>query len=239
MNRIVWTFSFLCVVLLSSQGPPKVVGHSALIFDDSMLIIGGGVSNTRPNSTLWKYHFPSQMWKKLAGSTEPSSKSYHCTLGTGYGFQGAAGSTRTSLSCLHREQKGCSKLMAISKQHACFWEPTYEIFSNEEGNEIEMKTFRHSQEEPGLCFPHTTCSGGLSTSQAESLPSRQERTCYLDRSREEDLADNGLMENEESFSCLCPSSVDFREPPLVLLLGGKPLSSSSAVSFWQMELSSA
>ncbi|XP_020661262.3 leucine-zipper-like transcriptional regulator 1 isoform X1 [Pogona vitticeps] len=240
-----WKWDFTATTWSSirrSQGPPKMVGHSALIFEDSMLLFGGGVSNSRPNSTLWKYHFPSQMWKKLASSVEPSSKFYHCALGTGYGFQGTADSPRTSFSNLHREQRGCSKLLAISKQHACFWEqlhpePTYQIFSNEGGSEIEMKTFRHSQEEPGLCF--ATCSGKLSTSQAESVLSRQEKTFYLNCSREEDFADNGLTEKEERFGCLHPSSVDSGEPPVVLLLGGKPLSSSSAITFWQMGLNSA
>ncbi|KAJ7345908.1 hypothetical protein JRQ81_001858 [Phrynocephalus forsythii] len=241
-----WKWDFMATTwsnIRKSQGPPKVVGHSALTFEDSMLVFGGGVSHTRPNSTWWQFHFPSQMWKKLASSTEPLSKSYHCTLGTGYGFQRTADSPGTSLSCLHREQKGCSKCIALSKQHACFWqqvhqEPTYQIFSNEEGSEIEMKTFRHSQEETGLCFSHPTCSAELSTNQAESILSRQERTFYPNHSREEDLARVGLTEEEGSFGCLCPPRVAFREPPVVLLLGGKPLSSSSAVSFWQMELSS-
>ncbi|NXE72650.1 TEA3 protein, partial [Cochlearius cochlearius] len=47
----------------TSQGPPPVVGHASIVFKDSMLIFGGGISNSSPSDDLWKYHFPTQMWK--------------------------------------------------------------------------------------------------------------------------------------------------------------------------------
>ncbi|XP_008108092.2 rho GTPase-activating protein gacHH isoform X1 [Anolis carolinensis] len=223
-----------------SQGPPKMVGHSALIFKDSMLVFGGGVFNTRPSSTLWKYHFPSQMWKKLASLTDPSCKSYHCTLGIGLGFSGTDDAPRTPTSYLHPKEKGCSKLLAISKQHACFCEnhqePSYKTFSNEDGNEIEMKTFRHSQEQTRFCLFHTTSSEEMIDKQAVDIWCRKERTTYLNLAMEQEFSTTDLTEKDDSFSCSQPGSVDPGEPSAVLLLGGKPLSGSSAISFWQMEL---
>ncbi|KAH0621287.1 hypothetical protein JD844_022409 [Phrynosoma platyrhinos] len=240
-----WKWDFMAAnwsCIRRRQSPPKMVGHSALIFEDSMLVFGGGVFHTRPSSTLWKYHFSSQIWIKLASLTEPSSKSYHCTVGTGFGFSGTADSPRTSLSYLDPKEKGCSKLLAISKQHACFCEynhhqePRYQTFSNEDGSEIEMKTFYHSQELPKFCLFHTISSEELNAKQAPGILSRKGRLPYLSLSREQEFATTELTEKERNFSCSQPERVDIREPSAVLLLGGKPLSGSSAISFWQMEL---
>ncbi|NXC39993.1 LZTR1 regulator, partial [Penelope pileata] len=45
------------------QGPPPVVGHASVVFKDSMLVFGGGISNSSPSDDLWKYHFHTQTWK--------------------------------------------------------------------------------------------------------------------------------------------------------------------------------
>ncbi|XP_054826401.1 leucine-zipper-like transcriptional regulator 1 isoform X2 [Eublepharis macularius] len=244
-----WKWDFITTDWSSirrSQGPPKVVGHSALIFQDSMLVFGGGISNTKPNGTLWKYHFPSEMWKKLASPTDPnpSSKAYHCLLGLGYGFQERADSSCISLSyCLHQKEKRCSKILAISKQHSCFCEyfqtePTYQAFSNDDGNEIEMRTFHQLPTKPGLCSSQTTSNAELSSNEPAGLLSKKEQIPYLSLSREQqDLASLDLAEKETGFSCLNPDSVDIGGLSAVLfVIGGKPFSSSSAISFWQMEL---
>ncbi|NXM33299.1 LZTR1 regulator, partial [Oxyruncus cristatus] len=47
----------------TSQGPPPVVGHASIVCKDSVLIYGGGISNSSPNDDLWKYHFHTQTWK--------------------------------------------------------------------------------------------------------------------------------------------------------------------------------
>ncbi|NXM46861.1 GEFF factor, partial [Gymnorhina tibicen] len=47
----------------TSQGPPPVVGHASIVCKDSMLVFGGGISNSSPNDDLWKYHFHTQTWK--------------------------------------------------------------------------------------------------------------------------------------------------------------------------------
>ncbi|XP_053140682.1 uncharacterized protein LOC128340053 isoform X2 [Hemicordylus capensis] len=234
-----WDFMASHWSSIRSQGPPKVVGHTALVLEDSMLVYGGGVSNARPSNTLWKYHFPSQLWEKMATprDTKPSSKAYHCMVGFGSGFQRTAASSSTSLNYyLQPKEKHCSKLLAISKQHSCLCEyihqePMYETFSNEAGSEIEMETFCRPQEEPGSDLSQTTSNAELSENQTTGLLAQKERAC-LHLSREEEVT-----EREASISKLSPDSVDGSESSAVLLLiGGKPLSSSSAVSFWQMEL---
>ncbi|XP_044293916.1 tip elongation aberrant protein 3-like [Varanus komodoensis] len=234
-----WKWDFLAASWSSirrSQGPPKVVGHSALIFEDSMLVFGGGVSNARPSSTLWKYHFPTQTWKKMASTTDPSSKAYHCLLGTGYGFQITADAPGISLS--HPKEQGISKLALISKKHSCFCDfidrrPTYKPFSNEDEAEIEMTTFCQSQEEPGLCSFQTTSNIELSENEAADILSRKGHS-YLSPLREKEFTTVNPTEGQANISSgrvdsSCPSAV-------LLLLGGKPLSSSSAISFLQMQI---
>nr|XP_056717127.1 uncharacterized protein LOC130487648 [Euleptes europaea] len=243
-----WKWDFIATnwsSIRNSQGPPKVVGHSALIFQDSMLVFGGGISNAKPNGTLWKYHFPSEMWKKVACPRDgnPSSKAYHCLLGLGYGFQEVADSSSESLNyCLHRKEKHCSKLLAISKQHSCFCEyfqtePTYQAFSNDDGNEIEMSTFHQPQKEPEFCSLQTTSNAELSAIQPAGSLSKEEKISYLNLSMEQDHATLDLPEEAANFSYLNPDSVGICELSTVLLvIGGKPFSSSSAISFWKMEL---
>lgn len=239
-----WKWDFISASwsnIKRSQGPPKTVGHSALIFEDSMLIFGGGVSNMRPSNILWKYHFPSQMWKKLSSPREPnlSSKTYHCTLGIGSGFQGTADSSRMSLHCgLHPKEKRSSRLLAISKQHACFCEyirhqPTYEIFSNEDSCEIEMKTFYQSQQEPESCLSQTTFCEELSANQVAGILSGKEKRLCPSLSRKE----VPVLDHVEREAGLSPDSLDSsKSSPVLFLIGGKPLTSSSAISFWQMKL---
>lgn len=203
-----------------------------------MLNFGGGVSNSRPSNILWKYHFPSQIWKKLTSSREAnlSSKAYHCTLGIGCGFQATPDSSGMSLSyCLHRKEKRCSRLLALSKQHACFCEyirqePTYETFSNEDTCEIEMRTFCQSEEEPGFYLSQTTFNEELSASQAAGILSEKERRLCLSLSQEVPALE--LAEEVANY----PSPDSSESSPVLFLIGGKPLSSPSAISFWQMKL---
>lgn len=219
------------------------MGHSAVICQDSMLVFGGGISNTKPNGTLWEYHFPSEMWKKGASPKDgsPSPKAYHCLLGLGYGFSETAECVSHNY-CLHQKENRCSKLLAISKQHSCFCEyfqsaPTYQTFSNDDGNEIEMSTFHQPSEQPGFCSLQTTSNAELSANQPAGLFSKKEKISYLNLSVEQDHVTHDIPEEEKGFSCLNPDFVDIGELPAVLLVvGGKPFSSSSAISFWQVEL---
>ncbi|XP_060118752.1 uncharacterized protein LOC132589964 isoform X4 [Heteronotia binoei] len=243
-----WKWDFIAANWCSirrSQGPPKVVGHSALIFQDSMIVFGGGISNMKPNGTLWKYHFPSEMWEKKVGPKDgnPSCKAYHCLLGLGYGFQEMADASCVSLNCCsHRKEKRCSKLRAISKQHSCLCEyfqpgPAYRAFNNDDGNEIEMSVLHQPSKQPGFCSLQTISNAELSANQPAGLLSKKEKISYLDLSTEQDQVTPAAPEKEAGFNCLNSDRVDIGELSAVLfVVGGKPFSSSSAISFWQMEL---
>lgn len=233
---------FISAVFASSQGPPRMVGHSALILEDSMLVLGGGLSSNKPNSTLWQYHFPSQMWIKSPSPMALSSKAYHQMLPTGFGSQGAADCPLRSLGCLKPKEKGCSKLLTLSKQHTCFFEhlheePMYQILNNEGGSDIEMKTFcQSSRDSLGFTSYQTTSSAELNSDPAAELLC-EERTSYLNIAKGQEFATMDLTDGGSSLDTLKNECGDIYESSVVMLLvGGKPLSRSSAISFWQIEL---
>ncbi|XP_034278201.1 leucine-zipper-like transcriptional regulator 1 isoform X1 [Pantherophis guttatus] len=240
-----WMWDFIATNWSSirrSQGPPRVVGHSALILEDSMLVLGGGLSSNKPNSTLWQYHFPSQMWIKLPSPVALSSKAYHQMLPTGFGSQAAADCPLRSLGCLKSKEKRCSKLLTLSKQHTCFFEhlheePMYQILNNEGGSDIEMKTFcQSSRDSLGFTSYQTTSSAELNSDPAAELLC-EERTSYLNIAKEQEFATMDLTDRGSSLDTLKNERGDICESSVVMLLvGGKPLSSSSAISFWQIEL---
>ncbi|XP_068184783.1 rab9 effector protein with kelch motifs [Antennarius striatus] len=75
-------------------GPPRLVGHSAVAYKDSMLLFGGGESQNSPKNCLWRYDFSTQSWGQVAflpGSTPPE-KIYHCCTGLGPSYR--SGSVR-------------------------------------------------------------------------------------------------------------------------------------------------
>ncbi|KAM3851643.1 putative protein tag-53 isoform 2-T3 [Vipera latastei] len=240
-----WMWDFIATNWSSirrSQGPPRVVGHSALIWEDSMLVLGGGLSSTKPSSTLWQYHFPSQMWEKLPSPVAFSSKAYHQMLATGFGFQRAADCPLRSLACRKSKEKGCSKLLTLSKQHTCFCEhlhdePTYQILNNEGGSDIEMKTFcQSSRDSLGFSSYQTTSSAELNSDPAAEWLCK-ERTSHLNIAKEQDLATMDLRDGGSSLGSLKNECGDICESSVVMLLvGGRPLSSSSTILFWQIEL---
>ncbi|ETE70891.1 hypothetical protein L345_03292, partial [Ophiophagus hannah] len=240
-----WMWDFIATNWSSirrSQGPPRLVGHSALILEDSMLILGRGLSSTKPNNTLWQYHFPSQTWIKLPSPMALSSKAYHQMLPTGFGFQGAADCPLRLPGCLKSKEKRCSKLLMLSKQHTCFFEhfheePTYQILNNESGSDIEMKTFcQSSRDSLGFTSYQTTSSVELNSDPAAELLCKG-RTSYLNIAKEQEFATMALTDGESSLDTLQNECGDICESSVVMLLvGGKPLSSSPAISFWQVEL---
>ncbi|XP_075789184.1 uncharacterized protein LOC102448459 [Pelodiscus sinensis] len=226
-QRDLWKWDFMSCkwsAIRTSQGPPKVVGHSSVVFQDSMLTFGGGISSSRPNSSLWKYHFSSQRWEKLASTTEVnlSSKRYHCILGVGVGFQQMPVFSSASPSN-HWGPRGKEpqKLLAVSKQ----------AFSN--GNEIEMKTFSQPLELPGCCSIETP-------SEAEqSIWSKNEHLSHLISSKAQGLPEDIANRKGADAQLVQPTSLAATNgPDVLLLIGGKPWASLCEISLWQMELNS-
>lgn len=74
---------------MSSSGPSKLMGHSAVVYKDSMLLFGGGETQTAPTNCLWSLNLTTQMWERLPslpGSTAPCRIHHRC-VGLGPKFQ--------------------------------------------------------------------------------------------------------------------------------------------------------
>ncbi|XP_014454781.1 leucine-zipper-like transcriptional regulator 1 [Alligator mississippiensis] len=232
----------------TSQGPPKVVGHSSVVFRDSMLIFGGGISSSRPQSSLWKYHFSSQTWSKLAHTAKVnmSSKTYHCILGLGSSFQVAPeASCASPMNHWSEKHKDHRKLLRVSKQQACFGryfrqQPAYKAFSNEDVSEIEMKTFSQPLEPLGLRAFQTSADTELCAKKTESTLSKNKHLSHL-ISSEKDFVAAEVIEKRRGTEHQPVSPMDLAnssQPDILLLIGGKPLSGLCEISLWYMELDS-
>ncbi|XP_029766332.1 tip elongation aberrant protein 3-like isoform X1 [Terrapene carolina triunguis] len=251
-QRDLWKWDFTSCkwsTIRTSQRPPKVVGHSSVVFQDSMLTFGGGISNSRPNNSLWKYHFSSQIWEKLASTTEVilSSKRYHRILGIGVGFQLTPGFSGVSpINHWCPKGKEPQKLAAVSKQRAHFHgyfrqQPVHQPFSNDDGNEIEMKTFSQPLEPLGFCSFQTSSEAELCADKAQSIFSKNEHLSHLIASQEQTLTAAEVTKNRRGTDCQpeTPRSMAVtNHPDMLFLIGGKPLSSLCEISLWQMELNS-
>lgn len=218
-----------------------MVGHASVVFEDSMLIFGGGISNSSPNDDLWKYHFHTQTWKKLSIITKAnfSPKMYHCILGIGVGFQTASGFTDMFPSHWKSKQKDHHQLVSIPKHtRLCNYfrqQPAYQVFGNEESDAIEMKTFRMPLGLGGFCALQTTSEAELDPNRATSILSKDGSLHLLVSSEEETLAAAQMVGEEEGAGCQPMPAVDTN---VLLLVGGKPLSSLSEISVRQMEFGS-
>uniref|UniRef100_A0A8B9HYD6 Uncharacterized protein n=1 Tax=Anser brachyrhynchus TaxID=132585 RepID=A0A8B9HYD6_9AVES len=225
----------------TSQGPPPVVGHASVVFKDSMLVFGGGISNSSPNDDLWKYHFHTQTWKKLSSITKANffPKMYHCTLGIGVAFQTTSGSPNTSPSHWKGKQKDRHPLLTIPKHsRLCDYfrrQPLFPALSKEQSDVIEMKTFSLPLEPAGFCAFQTTSEADLDPNRSTSILSKEKPTHLFVSSEKETFAAAVLVE-EEGTDCQDATAVDevSSDTNVLLVIGGKPLSSFSEISFWQI-----
>lgn len=74
---------------MCSSGPSKLMGHSAVMYKDSMLLFGGGETQTAPTNCLWSLNLTTLMWERLPslpGSIAPC-RIHHCCVGLGPKFQ--------------------------------------------------------------------------------------------------------------------------------------------------------
>ncbi|XP_064291046.1 uncharacterized protein LOC135309085 isoform X3 [Passer domesticus] len=216
----------------TSQGPPPVVGHASIVCKDSMLIFGGGISNSSPNDDLWKYHFITQTWKKLSSTTKGnfSPKMYHCILGIGADFQTTSDFTDTFPSHCKSEQKGHPQLVPMLRHSGfcSFFRPQ----PTERSNVIEMKTFSLPLEPAEFPAFQTTSEAGLGPNR--DCLSKDKSLHLLACSGEASAAAQAVGEERPDCGCVATEGGISRTNTL-LLIGGKPLSSFSEISFRQME----
>ncbi|XP_074684877.1 uncharacterized protein LOC141925145 isoform X2 [Strix aluco] len=248
-QKDLWKWDFISsswANIRTSQGPPPVVGHASVVFKDSMLIFGGGISNSSPTDDLWKYHFHTQTWKKLSSTTKAnfSPKMYHCILGIGVDFQTTSDFTNTFPSHWKSKQKDHHQLVTIPK-HTRFCnyfrqQPAYRAFSNEESHAIEMKTFSLPLEPGGFCAFQTASEAELDPNGATGVLSKDKSLRLFVSSEEETFAASQVVGGEEGTDCQHATAADEvgSGTNVLLLIGGKPLSSFSEISFWQMEFES-
>ncbi|KAM9011101.1 kelch domain-containing protein 1-like isoform 1-T3 [Ara ararauna] len=224
----------------TSQGPPPVVGHASIVFKDSMLIFGGGISNSSPNNDLWKYNFHTQTWKKLSIITKAnfSPKMYHCILGIGVGFQTTSDFTDMFPSHWKSKQKDHYQLVTIPKHtRLCNYfrqQTAYRVFGNEESDTIEMKTFSLPPGQGGFCALQTTSEAEVDPNRATSILSKDGSLRLLVSSEETFAAAQMVGEEEGASSQPAPAA----DTNVLLLIGGKPLSSLSEISVRQIEFDS-
>lgn len=208
-----------------------------------MLVFGGGISNSSPNDDLWKYHFHTQTWKKLSSTTKAnfSPKMYHCIVGIGVDFHTTLDFTNTLPSHWKSAQKDHHQLVTIPKHtRFCSYfrqQPAYRAFSNEERNAIEMKTFSLPLEPAGFCALQSTSEAQLDPNRATNIESKDRSPCLFDSLDRKTFAAAEVMEEEEGTIAEDPTAVNDVncDANVLLLIGGKPLSSFSEISFWQME----
>ncbi|XP_063069065.1 kelch domain-containing protein 3 [Engraulis encrasicolus] len=87
-------------LIKTHSGPSKLVGHSMLLYRDSLLVFGGGDTLGSPGNGLWRLDLTSSsssggssssshLWDKMAAvkGSSPPGKAHHCAVGLGPGFQ--------------------------------------------------------------------------------------------------------------------------------------------------------
>ncbi|XP_042350434.1 leucine-zipper-like transcriptional regulator 1 homolog [Plectropomus leopardus] len=205
--------------LRNKSGPSRLMGHSAVAYRDCMLLFGGGESQNSPKNCLWKYSFTSQTWAQLStlpGSTPPD-KIHHCCAGLGPSYR-STGSSPSSSSGL---QPGLLDGKLRPFKNKCFPAPLT-FLGSEEAFELEtFKTIKQPSDledtTEGLMGKDAQRIGNCLTFENKAF--RKQWSCT-----EEDLLD---QEDED---------VALHLPDLLLVLGGRPCSSHSPISVWQMTL---
>ncbi|XP_048725665.1 putative protein tag-53 isoform X2 [Caretta caretta] len=220
-------------------GPGPRHGHSAVVYGTGMYLFGGlmGLSEQRD---LWKWDFTSCKWSTIRTR-------YHRILGIGVGFQLTPGFSRASpINHWCPKGKEPQKSPAVSKQRAHFHgyfrqQHVHQPFSNDGGTEIEMKTFSQPLEPLGFCLFQTSSDAELCADKAQSIFSKNEHLSHCSSSKEQALTAAEVTKNRRGTDCWHerPTSVAVtNHPDMLLLIGGKPLSSLCEISLWQMELNS-
>lgn len=200
-----------------------------------MLIFGGGISNSSPNDDLWKYHFHTQTWKKLTGTTKGnfSPKMYHCILGIGVDFQTTSDFTDTFPSHCMSEQKDHPQLVPIPRLSGfcSYFCPQ----PKEQSNTIEMKTFSLPLKPAEFPAFQTFSETGLGPNRDRSCLSQDKSLHLLACSGEAFAAAQAVGEEERTDCGRAATEGEISSTNTLLLIGGKPLSSFSEISFRQVE----
>ena len=215
------------MVVFLRSGPSRLMGHSAVAYRDSMLLFGGGESQNSPKNFLWRYSFTTQTWGQVATlpGSSPPDKIHHCCTGLGPSYK--SNTSRLSSSSGLQPRPPNDKLRPFKNK--CFPAPLTFVGS---GDAIELETFSLEK-----------CYSSKTLTKSSELDSSKEVLTGKDAQ----LIGNCLtFENKASskqWSCTEADLLDEEDgdivwhlPDLLLVLGGRPCTSHSPMSIWQMTL---
>ncbi|KAI3356582.1 hypothetical protein L3Q82_017782 [Scortum barcoo] len=201
--------------LKNKSGPSRLMGHSAVSYKDCMLLFGGGESQNSPKNCLWKYNFTTQTWGQVTSlpGSNPPDKIHHCCTGLGPSYKSSIISPYSS-SGLQSELMD-DKVRPFKNK--CFPAPL--SFLGSEGA-IELDTFSHSSK---------TLSLELEISKDSLMGKDAQRTGNKAFRKQWSCTDEDLLDQEDA-------DIAQHLPDLLLVLGGRPCSTHSPISIWQMTL---
>lgn len=174
------------LLVFCRQGPPRLMGHAAVTYRDSMLLFGGGESQKSPNNSLWRYSFPSQSWSQVASlpHSDAPQRIHHCCTGLGRSYESdgvqAALSSQQDAKPRHFKNK-------------CF--PVSQ-------SDIEMKTFSK-----GLCSSETIFDTEKNCLTFENRAFKKQWSCSDDQDISKNLPDMLLVLGGKPFSIKSPISI--------------------------------
>lgn len=200
----------------TSSGPSKLIGHSAEVYKDSMLLFGGGETHSAPRNCLWKFSLTTQIWEKLPslpGSTAPS-RVYHCSVGLGPHFQLGQSNNISSKTTIISNSSDNSKFRPFKNK--CFPSPS----TWQPGEVIELQSM-HTGNQKGL--------KDINEALKETKPWEDCLTFENHEAMQETKDSNHPAEETED-------SMAHPMPNLMLIIGGNPLKEQAAISVWQMTL---
>lgn len=190
------------------------MGHSAVVYKDSMLLFGGGESQHSPSSCLWRYSFASLTWTQVATlpGSDPPRKIHHSCIGLGPGYRNS--SHRNRSGSVIQTQLLDSRTRPFKNK--CFPAPL--AFLGSDGA-IELETFSQDRRrDTKLRASELISNGTQQPGNCLTFENKAFRTKSLDHDEDED------------------EDVAQHLPDLLLVLGGRPCSSHGPISVWQMTL---
>lgn len=215
------------------SGPSKLLGHSLVLYQDSLLLFGGGETHGSPTNALWRLCLSSHTWEKLASvkGCVPPGKIYHCAVGLGQGFQASYSSSVARGLC--DSPKGSPLTGGRFRPFKNRLSPAPSPWL--EGG-IELQTLQ------------------LQTADRRALGLRdyqdeEEEVVKQGAEKEDSLKGTCLVfENQDAFqkhwdledvSECSEDSLEQHLPEALLVIGGKPLrahTSQTSISIWQVTL---
>lgn len=192
------------------SGPSRLMGHSAVVYRDGMLLFGGGESQHSPSSCLWRYSFTSLSWTQVAAlpGSSPPKKIHHCCVGLGPGYRNSSPRSGSVIQTRLPDSR------TRPFKNKCFPAPL--AFLGSDGA-IELETF--SQDRCYRSKPRTEDLIQDGTQQPGNCLTFENKT--FRRKSSEDEEDEDMAQHL---------------PDLLLVLGGRPCSSLAPISVWQMTL---